>query len=290
MISLSLVSPSRPTPIVFDLTKPDELASLRKNPVTIKEGSEYAVELKFSINHDVVTGLRYIQVVKRAGINVDKLDSMVGSFGPTTEPMVKRFVNEEAPAGMLARSGTYSARSRVIDDDKVSARAVAETGRGWCAGADPQWSPSPQVVYADFEWQFKLAKVRAPHSQFECFASRLRPHADLSCPLLRLPPRRTGRLPLLSRRVEYFALRSFHFRFCGNAMLVCDCNSCNPGRRVLAVERRVSRVSERRARGESCAAAEKRWACPSCPHSLVLPHPFLKESKWRQGNYKVSKP
>ncbi len=34
---------------------------------------------------------------------------------------------------MIARSGTYSVRSRIIDDDKA--------------------------VYADFEWQFKLAKV-----------------------------------------------------------------------------------------------------------------------------------
>jgi len=37
------------------------------------------------------------------------------------------------PSGMIARSGTYSVRSRIIDDDKA--------------------------VYADFEWQFKLAKV-----------------------------------------------------------------------------------------------------------------------------------
>lgn len=34
---------------------------------------------------------------------------------------------------MIARSGTYSVRSRIIDDDKA--------------------------VYTDFEWQFKLAKV-----------------------------------------------------------------------------------------------------------------------------------
>lgn len=37
-----------------------------------------------------------------------------------------------SPTGMLARSGSYAVRSRVIDDD----------GK----------------VYADFEWTFKLAK------------------------------------------------------------------------------------------------------------------------------------
>lgn len=38
----------------------------------------------------------------------------------------------DRPSGMLARSGTYGVRSRVIDDD----------GK----------------VYVDFEWAFKLAK------------------------------------------------------------------------------------------------------------------------------------
>ncbi|ORY84103.1 E set domain-containing protein [Leucosporidium creatinivorum] len=133
MISLSLVSESRKAgPIELDLTNPEKLKDLKKNPIVIKEGAEYAVELKFSINHDVVTGLRYIQVVRRAGINVDKLESMIGSFGPSAEPIVKRFVSEEAPSGMIARSGSYNVRSRVIDDDKT--------------------------VYVDFEWGFTLKK------------------------------------------------------------------------------------------------------------------------------------
>ena len=84
----------------------------------IKEGSEYAVELKFSVQGDVVTGLKYIQVVRRAGINVDKLESMIGSYGPSPDPITKRFISEDAPSGMLARSGSYNVRSRVIDDDK----------------------------------------------------------------------------------------------------------------------------------------------------------------------------
>lgn len=63
---------------------------------------------------------------------VDKLESMIGSYGPSPDPVTKRFVSEEAPSGMLARSGSYAVRSRVIDDDKN--------------------------VYVDFEWTFKLAK------------------------------------------------------------------------------------------------------------------------------------
>ncbi|KAM0752805.1 E set domain-containing protein [Meredithblackwellia eburnea MCA 4105] len=133
MLSLSLVSDSRAAgPLVFDLAQGAKLAELKKNPVNIKEGSEYAVELKFNVSGDVVSGLRYVQVVRRAGINVDKTDAMLGSYGPSPDPIVKRFVSEEAPSGMIARSGTYNVRSRVVDDDKK--------------------------IYVDFEWAFKLTK------------------------------------------------------------------------------------------------------------------------------------
>lgn len=41
------------------------------------------------------------------------------SYGPSpnSEPYVKNFEPEESPSGMLARSGTYNVKSRVIDDD-----------------------------------------------------------------------------------------------------------------------------------------------------------------------------
>ncbi|GAA5820649.1 hypothetical protein JCM11251_003094 [Rhodosporidiobolus azoricus] len=130
-LTLCLHSASRPSPIELDLSSPQALAGLKANPVVIKEGSEYNVEIKFLVNN-LVSGLKYIQVVKRAGIQVDKLESMIGSYGPSADPVVKRFVTEEAPSGMLARSGTYTVRSRVLDDDKT--------------------------VYVDFEWSFKLAK------------------------------------------------------------------------------------------------------------------------------------
>ncbi|KAK4047957.1 rho GDP dissociation inhibitor [Microbotryomycetes sp. JL221] len=133
MLSLSLVSDSRKQgPIVLDLTDAQKLKELKKDAIVIKEGAEYAVELKFQVQGDVVTGLKYIQVVRRAGITVDKLESMIGSFGPSAEPTTKRFVSEEAPSGMLARSGSYTVRSRVVDDDKT--------------------------VYVDFEWSFTLKK------------------------------------------------------------------------------------------------------------------------------------
>ncbi|GAA6003682.1 Rdi1p [Rhodotorula paludigena] len=132
VLSLSLSSPSRPTPIELDLTTPAALSALKSDPVLIKEGAEYSVELRFRVNHGLVSGLKYIQVVRRLGKNWDKLEAMCGSYGAKDEPYVKKFPAEEAPTGMIARSGTYTVRSRVTDDDKT--------------------------VHADFEWYFKLGK------------------------------------------------------------------------------------------------------------------------------------
>lgn len=46
------------------------------------------------------------------GLAVDKLEEMIGSYGPRAEPYEKRFAQEEAPSGMLARGGTNVVRSR----------------------------------------------------------------------------------------------------------------------------------------------------------------------------------
>ncbi|KAJ1310988.1 hypothetical protein OPQ81_009497 [Rhizoctonia solani] len=132
--SLFLTSPTLPPgrTISLDLTDPQALENVKKNPIVIKEGVEYSVGMKFVIENDVISGLRYLHVVKRAGIKVDKIDQMIGSYGPKAEQQSATFITEESPEGMLARSGTYVVRSRITDDD--------------------------QHIHADFEWSFKLAK------------------------------------------------------------------------------------------------------------------------------------
>ncbi len=72
--------------------------------------------------------------------SVDKSEYMIGSFGPSPDPVTKvvryhsclstlclthswhlnhlsQFAAEESPSGMMARSGSYVARSRIVDDD-----------------------------------------------------------------------------------------------------------------------------------------------------------------------------
>ncbi|WVR09543.1 hypothetical protein IAU60_006612 [Kwoniella sp. DSM 27419] len=121
--SLFLSSPTKSSPISLDLSK---------GPMTIKEGVEYSVGITFTVQGEIVSGLKFIQVVKRAGVTVDRSEEMIGSYGPQEAPYTKVFPSEESPSGMLARAGTNNVRSRIVDDD----------GHVWL----------------DFEWAFKLAK------------------------------------------------------------------------------------------------------------------------------------
>ncbi|EIN10582.1 E set domain-containing protein [Punctularia strigosozonata HHB-11173 SS5] len=135
LLAMELKSSTLPAGKVLkmDLTDKTAAAQSKDHPFTIKEGIEYNVRIQFKVNHSIISGVRYIQVVKRAGIKVDKSEYMLGSYGPHPqgEASTKDFDTEESPSGMLAR-GTYSVRSRVVDDDGE--------------------------IYADWEWYFKLAK------------------------------------------------------------------------------------------------------------------------------------
>lgn len=131
--SLSLESPGRP-PITIDLSAPGSEATLKDKPFTIKEGAKFTMVVTFKVQHEIISGLSYVQVVKRKGIRVSKDTEMLGSYGPNTDKQpiyTKRFHEEEAPSGMLAR-GHYQALSSFVDDDKK--------------------------VHLKFEWSFDIAK------------------------------------------------------------------------------------------------------------------------------------
>lgn len=70
--------------ITIDLTKPGSLETLNKHPFSIKEGARYQMKAVFKVQHEVLSGLKYLQVVKRKGIRVDKHEEMIGSFPPST--------------------------------------------------------------------------------------------------------------------------------------------------------------------------------------------------------------
>ena len=80
------------------------------------------------------------------------MEQMLGSYGPnpTGEAYIKNFEPDESPSGMLARSGSYNVRSRVVDDDgEVYAGKVS---------VFPVGPVVPIIMLSDWEWTFKLTK------------------------------------------------------------------------------------------------------------------------------------
>lgn len=105
--------------ITIDLTAPGAVEALKTKPFTIKEGAQFRMKANFVVQHDVLSGLKYLQVTKRKGIRVAKNEEMIGSFAPNTQekPIYeKKFEPDEAPSGMLAR-GHYDTLSKFMDDD-----------------------------------------------------------------------------------------------------------------------------------------------------------------------------
>ncbi|KAK6079632.1 RHO protein GDP dissociation inhibitor [Seiridium cupressi] len=130
---LSMESPGRPA-VTIDLAAPGSETTLKDKPFKIKEGSKFTMVAEFNVQHEILSGLQYVQIVKRKGIKVSKDSEMLGSYAPNTDKQpvyTKRFQEEEAPSGMLAR-GHYNAVSTFVDDDKKN--------------------------HLQFEWSFDIAK------------------------------------------------------------------------------------------------------------------------------------
>ncbi|KAK1822698.1 rho GDP dissociation inhibitor [Friedmanniomyces endolithicus] len=104
--------------IIIDLSKPGSLEGLNKNPFTIKEGATFRMKARFKVQHQILSGMKYVQVVSRVGLK-NKMQEMIGSYSPNTTDKPeyeKKFETETAPSGMIGR-GHYEAVSKFVDDD-----------------------------------------------------------------------------------------------------------------------------------------------------------------------------
>ncbi|KAJ4704031.1 Rho GDP-dissociation inhibitor 1 [Melia azedarach] len=112
IVSLAIKSPGRP----------DILLSVPENGkpkgswFTLKEGSSYSLQFTFQVSNNIVSGLKYTNVVWRTGVKVDSTKVMLGTFSPQAEPYTYEIPEDTTPSGFLAR-GSYSARSKFVDDD-----------------------------------------------------------------------------------------------------------------------------------------------------------------------------
>ncbi|KAK8219379.1 rho GDP dissociation inhibitor [Zalaria obscura] len=104
--------------VIIDLTTPGALDALKNKPFTIKEGAVFRMKARFRVQHQILSGMKYLQVVKRGPLS-NKMQEMIGSYSPNTTDKPeyeKKFETETAPSGMMAR-GHYNATSKFIDDD-----------------------------------------------------------------------------------------------------------------------------------------------------------------------------
>ena len=104
----------------FKLENAADLAALKNTSVTFKEGCNYKITVNFRVQHEIVSGLKYVNQIYRKGIRAAKDEEMLGSFGPQRDLHSVTFPKQgwdQAPKGALAR-GNYTAKSKFIDDDK----------------------------------------------------------------------------------------------------------------------------------------------------------------------------
>ncbi|KAF8657504.1 hypothetical protein HU200_060066 [Digitaria exilis] len=110
---LSILSPGRP-----DMVLPLPPQPKSKEPwFTLKEGSAYRLKFTFAVVGNIVSGLRYTNTVWKTGIRVDSTKEMLGTFSPQAEPYTYLTPEETTPSGIFAR-GSYSARTKFLDDDR----------------------------------------------------------------------------------------------------------------------------------------------------------------------------
>lgn len=112
ILTLTIKSPGRE-----DILLPiPEGGKVHGNWFTLKEGSPYRLQFTFQVNSNIVSGLKYTNTVWKTGMKVDSSKEMLGTFSPQAEAYTHEMPEETTPSGIFAR-GSYSARSRFVDDD-----------------------------------------------------------------------------------------------------------------------------------------------------------------------------
>ncbi|XP_062107249.1 rho GDP-dissociation inhibitor 1-like [Humulus lupulus] len=112
IVELSIISPGR-SDIVLPIPEDGKPKGLW---FTLKEGSRYSLKFSFNVSNNIVSGLKYTNTVWKTAIKVDSTKEMIGTFSPQPEAYTHVMPEETTPSGMFAR-GTYSAKSKFLDDD-----------------------------------------------------------------------------------------------------------------------------------------------------------------------------
>lgn len=74
-------SPGR-SPVTIDLSTAGSESTLKDKPFKIKEGAKFTMSATFRVQHEILSGLHYVQIVKRKGVRVSKDSEMIVSLAP----------------------------------------------------------------------------------------------------------------------------------------------------------------------------------------------------------------
>lgn len=74
-------SPGR-GPVTIDLSTAGSENTLKDKPFKIKEGAKFTMSATFRVQHEILSGLHYVQIVKRKGVRVSKDSEMIVSLAP----------------------------------------------------------------------------------------------------------------------------------------------------------------------------------------------------------------
>ncbi|XP_057752380.1 rho GDP-dissociation inhibitor 1-like [Arachis stenosperma] len=113
IVSLTITCPGRPDQILPIPFTNDS----KKSVFILKEGTKFSLKFTFIVSNNLVSGLKYTNVVWKTGVRVDNIKKMLGTYSPQQEPYTYELEEETTPSGFFAR-GTYSARTKFVDDDK----------------------------------------------------------------------------------------------------------------------------------------------------------------------------
>lgn len=78
MLSLGLEVEGRQD-IIIDLRAPGTAEKLKEKPFTIKEGAVFRMKTAFRVQHQILSGMKYLQVVKKMGLS-NKTQEMIVSY------------------------------------------------------------------------------------------------------------------------------------------------------------------------------------------------------------------
>jgi Rho GDP-dissociation inhibitor len=113
ILSLTMDSEGRP-PVTIDLSQKGAEATLKDKPFKIKEGAKFSMTAKFKVQHEILSGLHYVQIVKRKGIRVSKDQEMIGSYAPNTDqnPVYTKRCKSASPIYVQSELTRNSRRGR----------------------------------------------------------------------------------------------------------------------------------------------------------------------------------